>query len=123
MRYEHHTWKIGKNPPIIRPHSLAKHRVLEAYLSKYISVVGANLKIDRLRLSLVDGFAGGGKYIHFETKNERIGSPFIMLDTMKAAQQNAQDLRSKPFNLDVDYFFVEKDHDAFEYLKKGNSQF
>lgn len=40
-----------------------------------------------------------------------------MLDAMRKAEELACAHRSKPFSLDVDYFFIEKDHEAFEYLK------
>jgi three-Cys-motif partner protein len=40
-----------------------------------------------------------------------------MLEAMKVASDVAQAKRSKPFNLDVDYFFVERDGNAIKYLK------
>jgi three-Cys-motif partner protein len=86
MGHENHLWRIGSPPPLIRPHSLAKHRVLRAYLEKYVSVLTANPKQETMRLTLVDGFAGGGKYLDSRTKEERPGSPLIMLEAMKAAE-------------------------------------
>ena len=63
MTHEHHHWRIGEDPPLIRPHSLAKHRVLQAYLESYVATLTKNPRQDRLRLTLVDGFAGGGRYL------------------------------------------------------------
>jgi three-Cys-motif partner protein len=71
-----------------------------------------------LRLSLVDGFAGGGLYLDARTKEERPGSPLIMLRAMKEAEAAAQRARSKPFALDVHYFFIEKNADSLGYLRR-----
>jgi three-Cys-motif partner protein len=117
MGRENHTWKLGKEPPFIRPHSLAKHRVLRAYLERYVSVLTGNPRQDQFRLTLIDGFAGGGIYLDSRSKEERPGSPLIMLEAMHAASINAQQARSKPFNLDVQYFFIEKRRQSLEFLK------
>jgi three-Cys-motif partner protein len=79
MNHDHHTWRIGEELPQIRGHSLAKHRVLKAYLERYVSVLSANPRQEQLKLTLVDGFAGGGLYLDSRTKEERPGSPLIML--------------------------------------------
>jgi len=118
MSREHHDWKIGNDPPLIRPHSLAKHRVLRAYLERYVSVLTANPRQEQLRLTLIDGFAGGGRYLDCRTKEERPGSPLIMLEAMDHAAEGAQRARSKPFHLDVQYIFVEKDAEALDYLRR-----
>lgn len=116
MSHEHHDWQIGKDPPLIRPHSLAKHRVLRAYLERYVSVLTANPRQEQFRVTLVDGFAGGGRYLDCRSKEDRPGSPLIMLKAMDQAAEDAQRKRSKPFHLDVQYIFVEKDPEALDYL-------
>ncbi len=118
MSAESHSWKIGKDPPLIRPHSLAKHRVLKSYLERYVAVLTSNPRREQLRLTLVDGFAGGGIYLDNRSKEERPGSPLIMLDAMQSAATNAQQARSKCFHLDVEYFFIEMNPESFEYLTK-----
>ena len=125
MGDEHHTWKIGNTPPPIRPHSQAKHRVYRAYLERYVSVLTSRIQQDSLRLTLIDGFAGGGLYRDEHTNEECSGSPLIMLEAMEHAAEEAQKIRRKPFNLDVHYFFIEKDRDAFDYLKQvlANSKY
>jgi three-Cys-motif partner protein len=120
MSQEHHSWEVGKEPPPIRVHSLAKHRVLAAYLEKYVDVLTAHRAQTELRLTLIDGFAGGGKYLHERTREECLGSPLIMLNSMRRAHDTARSLRrSKQFNLDVDYFFIEKDSQAIQYLRNA----
>src|SRR6185369_17054559 len=101
MSDEHHSWDIGSPPPPILSHSLAKHRVIEQYLRLYIEVLTANLRIREFRLTLVDGFAGGGLYQDARTREARDGSPLLMLKAMRDAAASAQAKRSKPFNLDV----------------------
>jgi three-Cys-motif partner protein len=118
MSHEHHDWTIGKEPPEIRPHSLAKHRVFKAYLERYVSVLTANVRQQQLRLTLIDGFAGGGRYLDSRTNEERPGSPLIMLEAMAVAADQAQELRSKPFDLDVQYIFVEKNPETLDYLRQ-----
>src|SRR5882757_8814839 len=115
MNQETHSWRIGEDPPPIHPHSLVKHKVLRSYLERYVSVLTSNVRQEQLRLTLVDGFAGGGLYLDSRSKEERPGSPLLMLDAMRTAQANAQELRSKLFHLDVNYFFVEKNREALDY--------
>jgi three-Cys-motif partner protein len=117
MSHEHHDWKLGSDPPLIRAHSQAKHRVLRAYLERYVSVLTARIQQDSFRLTLIDGFAGGGRYLDSRTKEERPGSPLIMLEAMEQAAEDAQKIRTKPFNLDVQYIFIEKDREALDYLQ------
>jgi three-Cys-motif partner protein len=62
MPRENHKWVPGEEPPKIRPHSLAKHRVIDAYLRRYVDVLTQNRRIPEFRLTLVDGFSGGGVY-------------------------------------------------------------
>lgn len=122
MSRKHHEWQTGKPPPLIRPHSLAKHRVLKAYLERYVSVLTANPRQERFRLTLIDGFAGGGRYLDSRTREERLGSPLLMLEAMERAAEDAQKIRKKPFHLDVQYIFIEKDREALEYLRKVLSE-
>lgn len=117
MRHKHHLWRLGGDPPLIRPHSLAKHRVLRAYLERYVSVLTRNPAQEQLRLTLIDGFAGGGLYLDSRTKEQRSSSPLLMLEAMNSAEEDAQKDRKKPFRLDVEYFFIEKDPEAIAYLE------
>ncbi|MBX3412454.1 MAG: three-Cys-motif partner protein TcmP [Pirellulales bacterium] len=122
MSHEHHDWKPGSDPPLIRPHSQAKHRVLRAYLERYVSVLTVRIQQDTFRLTLIDGFAGGGLYLDSRSKEERPGSPLIMLEAMEQAAEDAQKIRTKPFHLDVQYIFIEKDRKALDYLRQVLSE-
>jgi hypothetical protein len=65
----------GGNVPIIGEHSLAKHRILREYVQRYIEILTQNPRIDRLRLTLVDAFAGGGIYQRSGHDAPHLGSP------------------------------------------------
>ena len=117
MADQQHAWQIGQPSPIIRAHSLAKHRVLEQYLVTYVNVLTSHLRIPEFRFTLVDGFAGGGLYRDWQTNEQRLGSPLLMLRAMKEATAVAQARRSKAFHMDVEYFFVEKSPSAFACLE------
>jgi three-Cys-motif partner protein len=125
MSDSHHEWKVGRELPIIRPHSAAKHRVIRQYLTKYVEVLTANINIRDFSLTLVDGFAGGGLFYDPAAKAEHFGSPLIMLEAMKEAAAVAQLKRSNEFLLNVDYFFVEAAKDTYTCLRSNlhNSEF
>jgi three-Cys-motif partner protein len=112
-----HEWIVGQPPPLLRSHSEAKHRILRSYLALYIKRLTANIRRDTLKLRLVDGFSGGGVYIDARTKEECSGSPLIMLESVKQAQVKLASERTKPFDLDVEYHFIESNKEHFEYLK------
>lgn len=50
----------GKEYPFIRQHSIAKHEILKAYLIEYFKTLTFNPGREIIKLTLIDGFAGGG---------------------------------------------------------------
>jgi len=111
-------WKThGANTPI-QQHSIAKHEVLEAYLLAYLQTLVTSPQQDELRVTLVDGFAGGGVYKHADTGERVLGSPLVFLNTVKAAEALINQERQKPIRMAVDYFFIEKDPYAVDLLNK-----
>ena len=111
MPRKDYVWSID-DPPEIAPHSLAKHRILREYVQEYIRVLTADPRSDRLRLTLVDGFAGGGIYVDPRTGLSQAGSPTILLDAVRAAEATANLNRAKPLHVDARYFFVDRDAGA-----------
>jgi three-Cys-motif partner protein len=73
---------------------------------------------DELRLTLVDGFAGGGIYQHASTKETILGSPFMFLEAVREAETLINMKRQKPLQMNVDYFFIEADPDTCSFLRK-----
>lgn len=109
-------WMVGHAPPPLDPHSKVKHQLVRDYLYKYIGVLMANVKMPRLQLTLVDGFAGGGLYS--DGGDTAPGSPLIMLQTAREAETFLNTNRTQtPRQVDARYHFVELNSSSFEYLK------
>ncbi|MDO5667399.1 MAG: three-Cys-motif partner protein TcmP [Alcaligenaceae bacterium] len=109
------------NSAILLPHSIVKHNIIEDYLKIYFEISSRNPNQERLNLTLIDGFAGGGLYTHKETNNEALGSPFILLEAVAEAQIKI-DLYRKSNNmkrliLDVNFIFVDKSREAIKQLE------
>jgi three-Cys-motif partner protein len=116
MAKKHYDWS-HKSPAAIEQHSVAKHEVLRAYLINYVQTLISTPYQEELKLTLIDGFSGGGIYKHAETNNIIYGSPIIMLDAIKEVDFLINKDRRKKINLKVDYFFVDSNKSACECLK------
>ncbi|MCD6671821.1 MAG: three-Cys-motif partner protein TcmP [Burkholderiaceae bacterium] len=116
MTLKQYNWKDG--PDFIQQHSVAKHRILQAYLAAYFRTLVSSPNQDVLRLTLVDGFAGGGLYVHKDTREIVKGSPFIFLEATREADFLINKDRRKHVQLQVDYFFTEADRHAYLHLDK-----
>jgi three-Cys-motif partner protein len=114
MSTHHYDWKSG--PAEIQQHSVAKLNVLEAYLTQYFQTLASLPQQDVFKLTLVDGFAGGGLYLHKDTGLEVHGSPLVCLQAVRTAEYLLNQSRTKPLALDVDYFFVEENKTTFNHL-------
>lgn len=115
-RADKYVWAIGSAPPPLDPHSVVKHDIVREYLSRYVRVLMSNPNIDRLVLSVVDGFAGGGEYSVGTTGEFAPGSPRIVLDTLAEEEVLLNVGREKPRKLDARYYFVEKKKSSLQYL-------
>lgn len=103
--------------PDIAPHSLAKHRILNEYVKRYLQVLTAQHGMERFRITLVDGFAGGGLYHNPLTGLPHPGSPQILLDAVREAEIVINSSRSKKLQIDAKFVFVEKERDVLEHLR------
>lgn len=112
-----YAWQLGQPPPIIYLHSLAKHRVIEAYLERYVEVLASDPRMDVLRFDVVDGMCGGGRYIREDNAEEADGSPLIFLRSLKAAEAKLNILRRKNFRVEVRFYFVDQSQRNIEYLQ------
>ena len=110
-------WVPGGPLPLGRQHTFAKHEVLRAYLHAYVRTLASLPQQDVLKLTLVDGFAGGGLYRHETTGETKLGSPFVFLEAIRDAEAALNVGRTKPLKVEADYFFVEADKDAFAVLQ------
>lgn len=114
MTLKQYNWKDGAD--FIQQHSVAKHRILQAYLAAYFRTLVSSPNRETLKLTLVDGFAGGGLYVHQDTREPVKGSPFIFLEATREAEYLINKDRRKPVQLLVDYFFTEADSYAHMHL-------
>ncbi len=90
------------------PHTVAKHRILQAYLTRWLAILDRNAqKIGRSsqRLLYVDGFAGAGEY-----EDGVPGSPQIPIDIV--ANQSHQ------FACPIEMRFIEKRSDRAAHLRQ-----
>ena len=110
--FEWKDWAAGGLPELER-HSEAKLSVLRNYVTDYICILCADsYGRDAFKITLVDGFAGGGAY-----RNGKVGSPFVFLESVAAADAQINANRQKPLLIDCHYYFIEQNREAFECLK------
>jgi three-Cys-motif partner protein len=109
-------WIVGHKPPPLDPHSKVKHQIVTDYLKRYIGVLMANERMPCLKLTLVDGFAGGGLYA--DGADSALGSPLLLLQTVREAEAllNLKRVHSQR-KVDAHYHFVEVKKTNFDYLK------
>jgi three-Cys-motif partner protein len=110
-------WTSIDDPPIIQPHSIAKHHVLEDYLKRYIRKLTANPAIRRLRLHIVDGFAGGCIYRRENNGNLHFGSPVIIHNTVRDEVRRINESRINPFELELRLYLVDTNPANLNVLK------
>ena len=77
----------------------------------------SNYVIDKLTLSIVDGFAGGGEYVSEDGSQIHDGSPLIALNTVDEQQALLNVGRVKERRVDAKFYFVEKLKSNFQYLQ------
>jgi|KBSSwiStaDraftv2_1062776.scaffolds.fasta_scaffold11360_4 three-Cys-motif partner protein len=109
-----YSWQLGASPPPLDDHSAAKHAVLRQYAATYVEVLTANPRREVLKLTIVDGFAGGGQY----TRGGIIvpGSPLIALDELVAVEARVNAERTKPIRIDSEFIFVDRKKQNVEFL-------
>ncbi|UIN38345.1 three-Cys-motif partner protein TcmP [Methylobacterium oryzae] len=119
----HYGWKVGQPLPKLGAHSLAKHQVFADYTRKYLHILSPMLQKTELRLTIVDGFCGGGAYDLNGTVTA--GSPLILLRAVKAAEIELANARQHGFTIHCDFYFVDRkaNHTAFLMEEIQNSEF
>ncbi len=109
-------WRIGKELPFIDDHSIVKLDIIEQYLEIYLRVLTQSHLMDSLRLTVIDGFAGGGIY-HGGIK----GSPLRIYETIKNTEISInieREKNSKQIEFDIDMIFIEKSKKSFAFLQQ-----
>jgi len=116
MTKDKYYWKIGQPPPDIEQHSIIKNKILEGYIESYVMTVMAQARIPELKLSIVDGFCGGGLYKDF-SGNLVDGSPPLIMKAIREARARLNLARRTPRIIDVNYIFIDILKDTTDYLK------
>jgi three-Cys-motif partner protein len=117
MAKRHYDWSDG--PAEIDAHSQTKHEILVEYLIRYFEQRTLNARgRDLFRITLIDGFCGGGLYKLRGTQQIIHGSPLRILKAVEAAQKRVNIGRTKPLHLDVQYVFIDKNKPAVEHLRQ-----
>jgi len=111
-----YSWHLQEDLPKIDDHSLVKLEIIEKYLEIYLKVLTQNHLMDSLRLSVIDGFAGGGLY-----RNGITGSPLRIYKTIQNTKKSINIARelsgSKQINFDIDIHLIEKNPQTFSFLE------
>jgi three-Cys-motif partner protein len=110
-------WPADGSGAILQQHSLAKLEVLRAYLIAYYQTLANAPGQEEIRLTLVDGFAGGGVFRHAQTNQRILGSPLIFLKASEEAQAIINAGRRKPLRFNITYIFIEKNPNAIKSLR------
>ncbi|KVP97369.1 hypothetical protein WJ97_10120 [Burkholderia ubonensis] len=119
MISNHYDWVLGGAPPLIKRHSEVKHSLLRSYLVDYFLTLVSSPAQDKIKLTIVDGFSGGGCYIN--SAGARVpGSPIVILNAMREAQAKVMDLqqRRKEIQFDVELICIDESKDAIAYLRR-----
>jgi three-Cys-motif partner protein len=114
---KHYNWANG--PADLEPHSVTKHDVLVEYLRRYFEQRTLNSPgREEFKITLVDGFCGGGLYKNKMTGQMVFGSPLKMLAAVKEVALKINKVRQKPIEFVIQYIFVDTNSVAINYLRK-----
>jgi three-Cys-motif partner protein len=110
-------YKFAPGGPLakIKQHSVVKLEVLRSYLLDFFLTLVAQRQ-EVMRVTLVDGFAGGGIYQHDASGETVLGSPLVFLQAVEEAEARINQSREKKVHLDAQYYFVEKEALAAQLL-------
>lgn len=113
----HYDWIWGNSPPLLKRHSEVKHALLRNYLVDYFLTLVSMPQQDKIQLTIVDGFCGGGLYRN-ESGQEVPGSPLVILDAIREAEVlvNVRQERRKPIKIDVELICIDDCSYALDYL-------
>lgn len=112
----HYDWNVGEPLPELGLHSFAKHQIFDAYITAYIRTLTKSHLTRKLKLTLVDGFCGGGRYIM--GSDEVDGSPLRMLASVERAQVELDAARARGLEIDAEFIFVDANASHVEFLRE-----
>jgi len=113
---KHYDWTIGEPLPELGLHSFAKHQIFDAYITAYIRTLTKSHLTRRLKLTLVDGFCGGGRYNMGASEVD--GSPLRMLASVERAQAELDAARARGLEIDAEFVFVDANPNHVDFLRE-----
>lgn len=118
MTKKHYEWELGGTPPEILRHSQVKHDLLRDYLVDYFLTLVTAPGQERVQLTIVDGFCGGGLYRDVSGR-EVPGSPIVILRAIDEAKARVmlEMQRHKPIDFDVKLICIDIDKSAIAHLR------
>ena len=118
MVSRHYEWTCGGILPLLQRHSEVKHALLRDYLIEYFLTLVSSPQQDKIRITIVDGFCGGGRYIN-KTGEQAPGSPIVILRALKEAEAriHVSQKRKKPIQIDAELICVDEDEQAIKHLR------
>ena len=95
---------------------MAKLAVLRSYLRAYFDRLNASPFRETFKLHLIDGFAGGGT---FRDGDETVsGTPLIMLEETRAAEERLNRNRTKRLHVDCRFYFIDVARAHIDHLRQ-----
>lgn len=118
MATNHYDWEVGGKLPTLLRHSAVKHALLHDYLVDYFLTLVSSPHQDHIKLTIVDGFCGGGRYLD-EKGVEAPGSPIVILKALAEAEARIfhDQQRTKPLKLDAELICIDEDVSALTHLR------
>lgn len=108
-------WILGGELPKLGLHSFAKHQIFDRYVEAYIRTLTKSHLTRALKLTIVDGFCGGGRYTLDGVEVD--GSPLRMLASVQRVQAEIAAARTRGIAINVDFVFVDANPRHIEFLR------
>lgn len=113
MAEKPYEWAEGAT---LEEHSHRKHKILREYFAQYLTVRCQLPQMERFRLAVIDGFAGGGRY-----RCGTSGSPLIFIEELRRAVEQVNTARAVQglglVEIECLLIFNDFNRDAIESLK------
>ena len=113
-------WNRNGQPPDLKSHSRKKLDVIEQYVRVYIKTLASDPRIDKMAVSIVDTFSGGGVYS--AGRGFEYGSPLRLIRAVNAAEAELNLDRRKPFRVQARYFFSDTNKEHVHCLRTALEQ-
>ncbi len=108
-------WGRDGSPPELQVHSEAKLRVFRAYLRRYLDILTQPRQRRELKLTIIDGFAGGG---YFTFRGEEVsGSPLMILEELESAEIRVNEGRPNPVIFNIRTHFIDDNNNNLSALR------